>query len=82
MKRVVFEDHVALLAEPFKEELDSGQYYEIPEALVSEMEAAWEKFCDAQEKVLVYVDNHPMRYEEDDIEVAPTVPILPPGVAK
>lgn len=82
MKRVVFEDSVALLSEPFKEELDSGQYYEIPESLVKKMEDAWVAFCTAQDEVLAYVDSHPMRYEEEDIEVAPTVPILPPGVAK
>lgn len=82
MKRVVFDDNVALLSEPFKEELESGEYYEIPEPLVTAMENAWEAFCDAQDVVMHYINTHPMRYEEEDIEVAPTVPILPPGVAK
>lgn len=82
MKRVVFEDSVSLLSKPFKEEVENGAYYEIPEPLVTAMEDAWEAFCAAQDKVMTYVANHPMRYEEEDIEVAPTVPILPPGVAK
>lgn len=82
MKRVLFEDTVELLSVPFKEELEAGQYYEIPDHLVSDMEQAWDKFYEAQEAVLNYISEHRMVVEEGDIEVAETVPILPPGVAK
>jgi hypothetical protein len=73
---------VELLALPFKEELESGKYYEIPDRIVLEMERAWEKFCEAQEAVLNYISEHPMLVEDEDIEVAETKRILPPGVMK
>lgn len=82
MKRVWFQDEVDLLSAPFKEELENGDYYEIPDRLVLEMESAWEEFCRKQDAVFEYTSTHAKVVEEEDIEVAETVPILPPGVDK
>ena len=82
MKRVVFEDDILDLATPLKEELETGSYYEIPDDLVHRYQDAVLALRQLEEEVRDYINDHPMEGELADIEPAPTVPILPPGVVK
>ena len=82
MKIIVFKDDVTMLSEPFKEELESGEYYEMPDELVNRYRDALYQLEELELEISEWTNTHPMVSEREDIEVAPTVPILPPGVDK
>ena len=82
MKIVVFKDEVTMLSGPFKEELESGEYYEMPDELVNRYRDALYQLEELELEIVQWTSNHPMASEQQDLEVAPTIPILPPGVDK
>ena len=82
MKVVVFKDEITMLSDPFKEELESGEYYELPDALVEKYRDLLFQLEETEVEIYEWTRNHPMVSEQDEIEIAPTVAILPPGVDK
>ena len=82
MKCVIIGDEILGIEPPFKKELETGSYYEIPDELVHRYEDAVLTLRQLEEELKDYANRHPMEGELADLEPAPTVPILPPGVDK